>query len=40
MSRDQQIPESQLENLIKFSSDLGYDKAEIEISNRQRALRG
>ena len=39
MSRDQQIPESQLENLIKFSSDLGYDKAKIEISNWQRALR-
>ena len=39
MSRDQQIPESQLENLIKFSSDLGYDKGKIEISNWQRALR-
>ena len=39
MSRDQQIPESPLENLIKFSSDLGYDKEKIEISNWQRALR-
>ena len=39
MSRDQQISEIQLENLIKFSSDLGYDKEKIEISNWQRALR-
>ena len=39
MSRDQQISEIQLENLIKFSSDLGYDREKIEISNWQRALR-
>ena len=39
MSRDQQIPENQLENLIKFSSDLGYDRTKIEISNWQRVLR-
>ena len=39
MSRDEQIPEIQLENLIKFASDLGYDRTKIEISNWQRALR-